>query len=219
MGGDVTSGGLSGEVLQCLYGLCLCFSRCGEVDLAIHSGFRCLELATKVFTQQQQQHSSTTAATAASRGGREAIRVGRPAPRRPVAMIVSTLLLLCDLYMKKKEVESAFEILQEAWTEIKNSYGGKVRAGGRGRAGYRTVAQSLCRVAVRVLELIIFSLPLQTRSLFDSVSGQMHVHIHTYIHTHIHTYIYDLSLIVTFFFGLYCTRRGVESDCTGTCVP
>ena len=152
MGGNIT-GGLSGEVLQCLYSMCLCFSKCGEVDLAIHSGFRCLELATKVFTQQ---HVSTTAATAVSRGG-ETIRVGPPAPRRPVAMIVSTLLLLCDLYMKKKEVESAFEILQEAWTEIKNSFGGKgkVRAGGRYRAGYRMVAQSLCRVAVRVLELIL----------------------------------------------------------------
>lgn len=191
MGGNIT-GGLSGEVLQCLYSLCLCFSKCGEVDLAIHSGFRCLELATKVFTQQ---HVGTTAATAtaASRGG-ESIRVGRPAPRRPVAMIVSTLLLLCDLYMKKKEVESAFEILQEAWTEIKNSYGGK----GKVRAGYRTVAQSLCRVAVRVLELILFSLPLQTRSLFDSVSGQYGVHIRTYIHT-LHTYVHTYILCYLLF--------------------
>ena len=169
MGSNNIAGSMSSDVFLCLYSMCVCFSKCGEVDLAIHSGFRCLELATKVFTQTKSSNSSKNAAST-SKGA--AVRVGCTSPRRPVTIIASTLLLLCDLYMKKKEVESAFEILQEAWTEIKTSYdGGKVRASGSRE--YRAAASSLCGVAVRVLELIIFSLPLQTRSLFDSVSGQL----------------------------------------------
>jgi hypothetical protein len=79
-------------------------------------------------------------------------------------MVASTLLLLCDLYMKKQEVDSAFEILQEAWTELKKS-------ASNSKLINKKVARCLCAVAARVLELIITSLPLPVRSSFDSVTG------------------------------------------------
>eukprot|EP00597_Dinobryon_sp_UTEXLB2267_P001685 CAMPEP_0170058510 /NCGR_PEP_ID=MMETSP0019_2-20121128/1112_1 /TAXON_ID=98059 /ORGANISM="Dinobryon sp., Strain UTEXLB2267" /LENGTH=407 /DNA_ID=CAMNT_0010263481 /DNA_START=203 /DNA_END=1426 /DNA_ORIENTATION=+ len=154
------------DVIDCLYNLCLSYSQCGEVDAAIQSGFRCLELSTKLIMSQNAIPAAPTTTTAptlhthTSDGGTFFAKMQRP------LTLVSTLLLLADLYMKKQEVDSAFDILQEAWSELK-------RRQCHSRAEYRRVARCMCGVAVRVLELILSSLPLQIRSLFDSVAGEV----------------------------------------------
>ena len=80
---------------------------------------------------------------------------------------MSALLLLGDLYLRRREADSAFEVLLEAWTELK----GRDGRGQRDGHGQRDRAASMVGVAGRVLEIVVSSLPLQTRSLFDAVTG------------------------------------------------
>lgn len=174
---DEISVALANDTMECLYSLCVSLFKLGELDLAIHTGFRCVEMGSKLYKSY------------------------------PPTSLISCLLYLCDLFVAKKEYDSAFEILQEAWTALRqrpfNSRSTNTamrkrmpppppagstaaaapvvskKAANASFSPYDSlnkeigVGATLVRIACRAMELTVRSLPMQTRSLLDSVCEEV----------------------------------------------
>lgn len=129
------------EMVDCLYNLSMVLVQCGEVEPAIHGCFRCLELVAK---------SESTVGEETN------------VDKEDLKIKVSCLILLSDLFMRKNEKESAFEMLQEAWQIVKKVPGGRFPwAGG-----------TLARLTCKVLELAVATLPRSSKTLFEQLAQE-----------------------------------------------
>ncbi len=177
-----TSVSLANDTIECLYNLSVSLFKCGEIDLALHCGSRCVELSSKIYRTY------------------------------PPNTLISCLLYMCDMFVEKCEFDSAFEVMQEAWLALRQRpYNGRVAAawpwtpsqqqqqhlpssrtthilrnvsdssGGSAVSGQqqppyvssRGVGVTLMRVASRAVEIFLRTLPMQTRSLLESVSAEV----------------------------------------------
>jgi hypothetical protein len=137
-----TASCLDEQIVNCLCALTECLARCDELDLAIHSGFRCVELCTKMLLQPQKTL----------------------ALKKCNALRLSCLLVLSDLFVQKSELDSAFGLLHEAWTALRSTTSSASARRGSGSA--------LAALTCRILELMISTLPMQTKSHFQNVSEE-----------------------------------------------
>lgn len=133
---------LDEQIADCLCALTECLARCEELDLAIHSGFRCIETCTKILLQSQ----------------RTAVL------KKCTSLRLSCLLVLSDLFVQKNELDSAFGLLHEAWTALHSATSSASAREGSGSA--------LAALTCRILELMISTLPMQTKSHFQNVSEE-----------------------------------------------
>eukprot|EP01033_Poteriospumella_lacustris_P004428 gene4428-3163_t len=145
------------EKVACLYHLCLAHYHCEELDLALQFGQQALQ--TAAFGEQQPA----------------LVRGVLPLDRAHAAvqhLVVSTLLVCYDVHATKNENEIALELLQAAWQVLR----GRHPVYNADRKWYfrnaRHVVQVLTQVSLKVVEMALASLPLQSRITLEALAKE-----------------------------------------------
>jgi tetratricopeptide (TPR) repeat protein len=173
------------ETIGCLYSTAVCYFKTRDVDLAIHSGFRCIDMCSKIVDSSKPMDGPSSSPEALLKqlalsplpsvggGSRSRSRDSNSSNIDQVPMVlISCLLLLSDAFKSKNEFDSAFEILEEAWAALKtlSQQVHPVQSSSSGKDHiFSAVGRAMVTLASRVLELTMTSISLQSRSLFYSI--------------------------------------------------
>ena len=121
------------DASECFYTLAVACKHAGELEQAVEYATRSMEMAASVYTTHLPPS------------------------------VVSCLLLLSGLLVKRNEMDTAVDLFQDAWAAVKHR-----------PADYASVGSVFALLSCKILAGLMSAVPLTTRSLLETISDEVY---------------------------------------------